>query len=270
MGNEIRLSNVLWETPEITAINRLPAHSCLIPFPDQQTALTRERERSAWFQSLNGQWAFKLLDRPGEAGDDLFAPDCDDSAWDPIPVPSNWTLQGFRDGPIYTNVQMPWENRPPLVPADNPTGIYRTRFVVPAAWAARRVVLHFAGVESYYEVHVNGRAVGMAKDSRLPSEFDVTDVVSVGENSLAVRVIRWSDSSYIEDQDHWWMAGVYRDVFLYSTADAYIEDVFATALLDKADYRTGELTVNGFPARSAVGLWKRPRVRRTPLPQADP
>jgi len=149
-----------------------------------------------------------------------------------MPVPSNWTLQDTVDKPIYTNVQMPFENTPPLVPEENPTAVYRTTFDVPPAWKDRRIVIHFGGVESYYEFSVNGSFVGMAKDTRLPSEFDITDYLVSGPNTLAVKVIRWSDSSYVEDQDQWWMAGIYRDVYLYSTDPAFIHDVFASADYD--------------------------------------
>ena len=232
MPHAIRLSQRLWEIPEITHVNRLPAHSCLVPYPDLSSALGGERNRSPWFQLLNGTWKFDLLDRPEDTVPASLGTDFDDTAWADIAVPGNWTCQGFRDKPIYTNVKMPWENRPPLVPEDNPTGIYRRTFTVPETWAPRRTVLHLGGVESYYEVYLNGQQVGMAKDSRLPSEFDVTAALVPGENQLAVRVLRWSDSSYIEDQDHWWMAGIYRDVYLYSTDDAFFEDVFANGDLD--------------------------------------
>jgi beta-galactosidase len=232
MPRAIRLSQHLWETPEITHINRLPAHSCLIPYPDQATALGRQRENSPYFQLLNGTWKFDLLDRPESTDAASLGPDFDDSQWADIAVPANWTCQDCADKPIYTNIKMPFENQPPLVPEENPTGIYRTAFTVPEDWQGRRTVIHFAGVESYYEVYLNGRQIGMAKDCRLASEFDISDALVAGENQLAVRVIRWSDSSYIEDQDHWWMAGIYRDVYLYSTDDAYFEDVFANGDYD--------------------------------------
>ncbi len=233
MGCPIRVSRKLWETPEFTSVNRLAAHACLVPYQDVATAVALDREQSPFFRLLNGRWRFRLLRRPEEVEEAFFAESFEDSDWDEITVPGNWTMQGFWDRPWYTNVQMPFENIRPLVPEDNPTGVYRTSFALPGGWGERRVVLHLAGVESYYELHVNGRYIGMAKDSRLPSEFDITDVVRAdGENTLALMVVRWSDASYIENQDHWWMAGIYRDVYLYSTADAYIEDVFAKADLD--------------------------------------
>lgn len=233
MACPIRTSQRLWEIPELTAINRLAAHACLIPYPDQATARARDRERSPWFQSLNGDWSFALFDRPDEVLPAFLGPGLDDRAWMAIPVPSNWTLQGLRDRPIYSNIRMPFPgNRPPLVPERNPTGVYRRRFALPETWQGRRVILHFAGVESYYEVSLNGQFIGMAKDSRLPSEFDITAALVSGENLLAVKVLRWSDSSYIEDQDHWRMAGIHREVYLYSTTDAYLEDVWAHGDLD--------------------------------------
>lgn len=232
MPAAIRLSHNLWELPEITHINRQEAHSCLIPYPDTTIALTHNRNISPWFLLLNGTWDFSLFDHPEEVPPACLGPDFDCSDWARIEVPSNWTLQGFRDKPIYTNIKMPFPNTPPLVPEANPTGVYRMHFDVPSAWDGRRIIIHLAGVESYYELYLNGQFIGMAKDSRLPSEFDITSALRPGANLLSAKVIRWSDSSYIEDQDHWWMAGIYRDVYLYTTDNAYFEDVFAHADLD--------------------------------------
>ncbi len=226
-----------WETPEITNINRLPAGSCLVPYPDPETAASYDRTRSDWFLSLGGTWAFRLYGKPDDVPSSALDAKADESGFRSMPVPSNWTLEDTGDRPIYTNVKMPFDNTPPHVPEANPTGVYRTTFSLPGAWSGRRVVIHFGGVESYYELYVNGRFAGMAKDTRLPSEFDITRLLTTGENSLAVKVIRWSDSSYIEDQDQWWMAGIYRDVYLYSTAPAHLADAGARA---DYDYRSRE------------------------------
>jgi len=220
-----------WETPELTHINRLPARATLFPFHSENAALRGNPTRSSWLKSLNGSWKFKLFPRPEAVPEDGLKTRFDDRRWDLIQVPGNWTMQGY-DRPHYTNVIMPFENNPPFVPEENPTGVYRTAFTLPKNWRGRRVVLHFGGVESCCYVHLNGRLVGMSKDSRLPAEFDLTPYLKNGRNVLAVMVIRWSDGSYVEDQDHWWMAGVYRDVYLYSTDQAYFEDVFAVAGLD--------------------------------------
>ena len=126
-----------WENPECVAVNRLQMRSPLVPFADEDAAVARERDKSPWFRSLNGEWAFALADKPEATPADFFAPEFDDSEWDSIDVPSNWTMQGY-DRPHYTNVQMPWPNKPPSVPEDNPTGLYRTEFSVPREWRGRR------------------------------------------------------------------------------------------------------------------------------------
>lgn len=233
MPADIRVSDKLWETPEITSVNRLPMSSCLIPFQDKAAAIKRDRNKSTYYHQLDGTWKFNLLHSPANVKPSFLTTDFNDEKWSDITVPGNWTMQGFWDKPWYTNVNMPFDNKMPVVPKENPTGVYRTTFKLPKAFAKeRRVVIHFAGVESYYEVFLNGQRIGMAKDSRLPSEFDITSALQEGVNTLAVMVIRWSDSSYIEDQDHWWMAGIFREVYLYSTEHAYIGDIFAHADLD--------------------------------------
>ena len=235
------LSERAWEKPECTGINCLPARSSLIPYQDQESALSLDRSRSHWFKSLNGKWRFILVSRPEAAPENFFNPEFDDSSWDEVEVPSNWTMQGY-DRPHYTNVQMPFEQRPPHVPEENPTGLYRLRFAIPEAWEGRRIIIHFGGVESAFYLYLNGHTVGLSKDSRLPAEFDITPYIQSGENILAVMVLRWSDGSFLEDQDHWWMAGIYRDVYLYSTESVFIADVFAIASLDD-HYKHGLLTV---------------------------
>ncbi|MFH1571095.1 MAG: sugar-binding domain-containing protein, partial [Gemmatimonadota bacterium] len=261
-----------WMSPELTGLNRLPGRATLYPFDTEAAALAGDREASPWYRSLDGTWRFCLVPRP-EATPATFAdPAFDDGAWDSIAVPGCWTRQGY-DRPIYTNVKMPWDEQPPSVPRqDNPTGLYRTFFDLPAAWRGRRVVLHLGGVESCFRVFVNGREAGMGKDSRLPSEFDITPYLnwheaprSAGDppaseigssdpmaasapaagrsaNLLAVQAIRWSDGSVLEDQDHWWMAGIHREVYLYGTAAMHLEDVFARADLDD-DFLDGRLSV---------------------------
>ena len=286
------LASSFWTTPEITGVNRLPGRATLYPFDSEEAALAGDREASPWWRPLDGQWRFHLVRRPEATPPEFSGVDFDDSDWDHITVPGNWTRQGY-DRPIYTNVKMPWDEQPPGVPRqDNPTGLYRTHFDVPASWRGRRVVLHFGSVESCFRVWVNGREVGLGKDSRVPSEFDITPYLEwnnavaasdgeslasgIGERGetarsdqaasgaaqagfraadrnpandpapgravIAVQVIRWSDGSFIEDQDHWWMAGIHREVYLYSTGHMHLEDVFARGDLDEA-CRDGELAV---------------------------
>lgn len=179
-------------------------------------------------RSLNGSWRFRLSPTASVA-EDFAAEGFDDHGWDSIPVPSHWVLQG--DGaygrPIYTNVQFPFPIDPPHVPDDNPTGDYRRDFGIPADWSdAERVVLRFDGVESLFKVWVNGVEIGSASGSRLAHEFDVTSSVRPGNNVVAVRVHQWSAASYVEDQDQWWLPGIFRDVTLLARPAGGIEDVW--------------------------------------------
>lgn len=223
-----------WENPEVVGINKLPGHVNTVPYPDVETALSGNRANSPYFRSLNGAWRFQLAATPELVPAGFQAADYDVSNWDEILVPGNWTMQGY-DKPIYTNVQMPIPNRPPEVPKDdNPTGLYRRSFDIPESWTDRKVIVCFDGVESAFYLWVNGQPVGYSQGSRLPAEFDLTPYVNSGENELVAMVIRWSDASYVEDQDHWWMAGIYQDVYLYATPRAHIVDFFATTELDDA------------------------------------
>ncbi|MFF1969469.1 glycoside hydrolase family 2 TIM barrel-domain containing protein, partial [Streptomyces sp. NPDC058232] len=178
--------------------------------------------------SLNGMWRFRLSQTIPVA-EDFAAEDFDDSGWDSISVPSHWVLQG--DGaygrPIYTNVQFPFPIDPPHVPDENPTGDYRRHFDMPAAWSeAERVLLRFDGVESLFKLWVNGEKIGSAGGSRLAHEFDVTSSLRPGDNVVAVRVHQWSAASYLEDQDQWWLPGIFRDVTVIARPAGGIEDVW--------------------------------------------
>jgi beta-galactosidase len=227
-----------WESPELTSLNRLPPHATLVPFPTAELAATLDRSRSRWFASLDGEWEFRLAGRPEQAARALRSA----RGWSTVDVPGLWTMQGHGT-PHYTNVVMPFDERPPRVPDENPTGIYRRRFELPRGWRKRRVVLHFGGAEGALHVLVNGQPVGIAKDSRTPSEFDVTELVRHGEpNELVAVVVQWSDASFVEDQDHWWQAGLPREVALYSKGESSIADVFARGDLDE-DYKHGLLSV---------------------------
>ena len=230
-----------WMSPECIGFNRLPMRATLYPFPDAGTARTQPREDSPWFRLLDGQWRFRMAARPEELTAADTAADTDRSNWNQVAVPGNWTLQGYGH-PHYTNVQMPFPDEPPFVPADNPTGVYATTVHVPADWEGRRVVIHFGGAESVLYLYVNGQPVGMSKDSRLPSEFDLTPFVTCGgENVFVAVVVKWSDATFIEDQDQWWMGGLHREVYLYSTArEAWLADVFAEGKLEN-DYTDGRL-----------------------------
>ena len=213
-----------WESPELTNRNRLRMRATLLPYPDAKSAL--KRGASPWVMPLNGQWKFAYFTRPEDVPAEVLGADVCVKDWAEIEVPSYFTMQdGKYSYPHYTNVIMPFKNDAPRVPDENPTGVYRTTFTLPAGWEKRRTVLQVNGAESVGYIYVNGKMAGMSKDSRLPAEYDLTPFLREGENQLAIMVIRWSDSSYIEDQDCWWQAGLYRDVLLYSQDQLFIEDV---------------------------------------------
>lgn len=180
--------------------------------------------------SLDGEWAFVLRDRPEDVTPADLAGATD--GWASVEVPGCWTMQGF-DRPQYTNIQMPFPGPPPRLPEANPTGVYRRTVTLPAAWAGQRLVLHVAGAETVLYVHVDGVPVAMGKDSRLPTEVDLTGIVTPGTPfELALSVVRWSDATYLEDQDHWHHAGLHRRVFVYATPPVHIADVHAVADFD--------------------------------------
>lgn len=209
-----------WEMPELTALKTLPPHALMVPLPANVDPST-DPAASPWYQSLSGAWEFRLLPRPEAVTATALAED----DWQPIQVPGNWTMQGFGK-PHYTNVQMPFPHMPPSVPDDNPTGVYRRRFALPPEWRRRRIVLHIAGCEGACYVYLNGAPVGLHKDSRTPAEYDVTGMVHFdAPNDLIAVVLRWSDASFVEDQDHWWQSGIHRDVFLYATDTVYLADL---------------------------------------------
>src|SRR4029453_19056569 len=191
----------LWAQPEVLALNRLPMRSPLVPFPDADLARTADPARSPWWRSLDGAWRFHLSPRPEAAPTGWTEPRFDDSGWRTVEVPGCWTVQGVGDHPQYTNVVMPFPGEPPDVPDENPTGLYRTEFALPDAWRPRRTVLQRGGGESMVVGWVNGAFVGMSKDSRLAAEFDLTELVTDEPNPLAAMVVRWSDATWIEDQD---------------------------------------------------------------------
>ncbi|HET7026714.1 MAG TPA: glycoside hydrolase family 2 TIM barrel-domain containing protein [Candidatus Limnocylindrales bacterium] len=223
----------VWESPTLTSVGRLPTHS------------VRHDDRVA----LDGRWRFQLVRDPGaEPGDD----------WRDVDVPGCWTMQDVGDHPQYTNVQMPFPERPPQVPSDNPTGIYERTFELPEGWSDRRVVLHVGAAESVLIATLNGVEVGVSKDSHLAAEFDVSPFVRAATNTLRLRVVKWSDASFVEDQDQWWHGGITRPVFLYATGGVHIADVRAIGGLAD-DLRTGTLVVDarvGFAGPAPEAGWR--------------
>ncbi len=227
-----------WENPQSVNIHCLKAHSPLASFRSLADAQNNQRSQRT---SLNGQWKFHLFSAPEAVNGEFIQPEFDDTAWNDITVPSNWQLQGY-DKPIYANVKYPFDVNPPYVPKENPTGCYRTTLSLTEENLTETQRIIFDGVNSSFHLWCNGVWIGYSQDSRLPTEFDLTEHLHVGSNTLSVMVIRWSDGSYLEDQDMWWLSGIFRDVTLLSKPKQCIEDVFVTPDLD-ACYRDGSLSI---------------------------
>jgi beta-galactosidase len=239
-----------WENPRVFGINKEVPYATLVPYPNEAAARTRDVP-SAVLMSLNGMWKFHWVKRPEERPVDFYKPEYDVSSWKEIRVPSNWEMQGYGT-PIYSNSEYPFKRNAPSVtdePDDktwtayeqrNPVGSYRRTFRPPAAWNGRQTFLDFDGVNSAFYVWVNGQKVGYSQDSRLPAEFNITKYLKPGENTVAVEVYRWSDGSYMEDQDFWRMSGIFRNVTLVSRAPLYVRDFQVRTPLDSA-YRDATL-----------------------------
>jgi beta-galactosidase/beta-glucuronidase len=245
-----------WQDHLVLEQGRMAPRTAFVPFPDVASARSYEPALSPAFRSLSGNWRFYLAPRPSSAPKGLAGPDFDDGAWDEIPVPSHWQLEG-HGRPQYTNFAYPFPVDPPKVPSENPTGCYRREVEVDPSWLERgsTVLLRFEGVDSAFHVYWNGDRVGYSQGSRLPSEFDVTKSATAGRNVLAVVVYQWSDGSYLEDQDMWWLSGIFRDVSLLWRPPAHLADVVVDAPYDYTA-RTGSLvvraTVAGAPRRGAA------------------
>ena len=232
-----------WENPLVSGINRLPAHATSISFESVDKAKGYDLRTSSRYHSLNGIWKFNWSPVPEQAPENFFLDDYNVSSWKEIEVPANWELLGYGTA-IYTNIIYPFVPAdPPKVPGDdNPVGCYVREFNLPADWKDMKITLHFGGVSSAFYVWLNGEFIGYSEDSRLPAEFDITSAVRPRNNRLAVKVYRWSDGSYLEDQDHWRLSGIHREVYLAASPETYISDLFVQTDLDQ-NYQNGTIRI---------------------------
>lgn len=230
-----------WEDPLVSGINREPARATSYSFESEKGALTAKREASCRMLSLNGEWDFYFAFKPADAPLDFYKSKV--KGWKKIEVPSNWELKGY-DIPIYKSAVYPFRPvDPPRVPKDyNAVGSYQRSFTLPANWKDMNVTLHFGGVSSGFKVWLNGKFLGYGEDSCLPSEFNITPYLQAGENIVSVQVIRWSDGAYLEDQDHWRMSGIQREVLLLAEPKVRIADFHWQAKLDK-EYKDAVLSI---------------------------
>jgi len=246
-----------WINPHVTQRGREAAHPPWGAYADVDQARAGDRSASAWTLSLDGAWQFHLAASPETVPDGFWRPDFDDSTWAPIQVPGNWELQGFGE-PIYTNHLYPFDiaqtgdpcfrnpsltadrvqetrrMNPPFVPVANPTGCYRRTVEIPADWDGRRVYIDFGGVESAFILWVNGQRIGYSQDSKLPATFDLTPYLTAGAaNMVALQVMRWSDGTWLEDQDYWHLSGIFRSVRLIAKPAIHLRDWFVRAIPDE-------------------------------------
>lgn len=236
--------NPEWENPEIFQINREDPTASLYRYENATSALANESwENSSFYQSLNGEWYFNYAASVPERPTTFFESDFDTSDWGKITVPSNWELKGHGT-PIYTNVVYPFPKNPPFIPHDiNSVGSYKRSFETPENWNGKEVYLHFGGVSGAMYVYMNGQMVGYSEGSKTPAEFNISKYLKPGKNDLSVQVLRWSDASYLEDQDFWRLSGIDRDVYLYATNKATIKDYTVLADLDDT-YTNGKFSLD--------------------------
>lgn len=242
-----------WQNPEVLSINRMGAHAPWGAYESAQQALSFDRTASHRQISLDGTWKFRLLERPEQAVEPFYENEFDLTGWGDIQVPGNWETQGYGR-PIYTNVVYPFErygqgahhiapkagettcdssrNNPPFVPQDNPTGLYARDFVLPEGFEGMELHLMLGGVESGYYLWINGRPVGYSQDSKLMSDFDVTPFMRPGKNRVALQVMRFTDATWLEDQDYWHLSGIFRPVALFAKPKRHIRDFKVTAWAD--------------------------------------
>ncbi|QZT38406.1 DUF4981 domain-containing protein [Halosquirtibacter xylanolyticus] len=242
-----------WENQYVIGYNKQPAHASLIPYDNVSMALEMNENISSRMMSLNGIWKFHWVKSPNDRPSDFYKESYDVSYWDDIVVPSNWQMKGYGV-PIYSNKPYPFaKDRPRIMTPTpdnftksrypNPVGSYKRTFSISDSWDGQRVFLHFRGVKSAMYVWVNGVKVGYSEGSMTPAEFDITNVLRKGENQLAVEVYRWSDSSYIEDQDFWRLSGIFRDVLLVARPKHHLRDLFFKTQLT-SDYTSAEVKLD--------------------------
>lgn len=242
-----------WQDATVTHINRMPMTAHYLPFTSENGALAQlKMDDARRFQlntqnerrrSLDGVWKFKLVKNPSLALTDFFKTSYNVNDWQNINVPGSWELQGF-DAPIYTDVTYPFKANPPFVLQDyNPVGHYVHEFTVPENWKGMDVIMDFEGVESAFYLWINGKMVGYSEDSRLPAHFNISKFLKKGKNRLAMKVFRFSDGSYLEDQDYWKYSGIERNVFIQARPKSRMNDyVLGNKLINQ--YKDGNFTLD--------------------------
>ncbi|PRX39277.1 sugar-binding domain-containing protein [Salegentibacter salegens] len=242
----------VFQNPNYQEENRLPMRASYFPFENKELAHLGDKSKSNRFLDLNGTWKFLWKEHYKYLPENFQSENFDDSNWDDFKVPANWEFNGYGT-PIYVNhpFEFAVENpNPPLIENEKqPTGVYRRNFKLPETWKNQQVFLHLGAVKSAFKLYVNGEYVGMGEDSKLESEFELTDYLQSGENLITLEVRRWSDGSYLEAQDFWRISGIQRNVYLYARPQVHFYDLFVKSGLIN-NYRDGELSFD-------IELWNR-------------
>jgi len=239
----VKTSKVDWENPEIFEINKLPARASFFAYENTNLAKQGDKSASNNFLSLNGTWKFNWVDKPDSRPFDFYKTDFDVSQWHDITVPGNVERQGFGT-PHYMNIDYVFPADQPNIPHSyNPVSSYVRHIELPEHWQGQQVTIHFGAVNAAMYLWVNGTKIGYSQGSKLPAEFNITDHLIAGENKIAVEVYRWSDGSYLEDQDGWSLSGIERDVYLYATPQDHIKDYSISSALVN-NFKDGQLDIN--------------------------
>ncbi len=229
-----------WNNPKIVEQNKERPHAHFFGYPNLPLAQVAQPQQAPNYQSLNGTWKFHWSPKPADQPIDFYKNDFNTSEWADIPVPSNWELEG-HGVPIYVNIAYEFTNKPQphQIPTDyNSVGSYKRTFNIPKNWNEQQIFIHFGAVKSGFYLWVNGKKVGYSQGSKLPAEFDITDFVKIGTNTVAIEVYRWTDGSWLECQDFWRISGIERDVYIYSTPKVRVLDFFAQTDLSD-DFKNG-------------------------------
>lgn len=241
-----------WQNPEFLQMGREKERAYYIPYQTESAAMAGKKYGSAYFRSLNGTWDFKYFDKYIDVPENI-------TEWDSLTVPSNWQLNGYGT-PGYTNVNYPFPVDAPFVPDENPCGVYRKYITISDEWSKRDTYIMFEGVESCFYLYVNGEEVGYSQGSHLPSEFNISKYLKKGTNEIVVKVLKWCDGSYLEDQDCFRYTGIFREVYLLSRSKSHIRDIAVatdlTTLTVDVDY-DGEVLLNLMTATNLWNLKKR-------------
>ena len=236
--------NPEWENPEVFQINREKPTASFYKYLDEASAIKNDSwDNSKLYQSLNGTWDFYYADSVSARPKYFYKPDFDTRGWDTISVPSNWEMKGFGI-PVYTNIKYMFPANPPFIPHSiNNNGSYKRDFEIPRYWDGKDIYLHFEGVSGAMYVWLNGEFVGYNEGSKTAAEFNISKLAKSGKNTIAVQVLRWSDASYMEDQDFWRLSGIERDVYVYASNKVSLRDFRVVSDLEN-NYKDGVLNLN--------------------------